>query len=96
MVGLSVLSGAHMTIFPRVISLLKQKRARDIMVIGGGIIPQHDMKKLEKKGVRKLFGPGTPTTEIIDWIHHNIGDKTTKMKTMHMKKRKRMKRRKKR
>jgi len=95
-VGLSILSGAHMTIFPRVISLLRQKRSRDIMVIGGGIIPQHDMKKLEKKGVKKLFGPGTPTTEIIDWIHHNIRDKTSKMKTKHVEKRKRMQRGKKR
>ncbi len=95
-VGLSILSGAHMTIFPRVISLLKDKHARDIMVIGGGIIPQHDMKKLENKGVKKLFGPGTPTTEIIDWIHNNIRDKTTKMKTKHVEKRSKVKKRKKR
>lgn len=93
-VGLSILSGAHMTIFPRVMHLLTQKHARDIMVIGGGIIPQHDMKKLENKGVQKLFGPGTPTTEIIAWIHDNVGDRTTKMKTKYVEKRRMVKKKK--
>lgn len=68
-IGLSILSGAHMTIFPKILTLLKKSHADDILVIGGGIIPLEDMKKLEKMGVRKLFGPGTPTTEIVDWIH---------------------------
>ncbi|UCD19786.1 MAG: cobalamin B12-binding domain-containing protein [candidate division WOR-3 bacterium] len=72
-IGLSILSGAHMTIFPKVINLLKAKRSSDILVIGGGIIPAEDMKKLEKIGVRKLFGPGTPTSEIVDWIKANAG-----------------------
>ncbi|MGB3339950.1 MAG: cobalamin B12-binding domain-containing protein [bacterium] len=71
-IGLSILSGAHMTIFTKVLALLAKKRAKDIIVIGGGIIPHEDMKKLEKKGVKKLFGPGTPTTEIVDWIRASI------------------------
>ena len=70
-VGISILSGAHMTIFPRILKLLKARKASDIIVIGGGIIPEDDMKKLEKAGVRKLFGPGTPTSEIVDWIMAN-------------------------
>lgn len=74
-IGLSILSGAHMTIFPKVMKLLKEKKA-NIPVIGGGIIPLEDIKKLEKAGVKKLFGPGTPTSEIVDWIKHNIGEKT--------------------
>ncbi len=71
-VGLSILSGAHMTLFPKVLALLKKKRAQDVIVIGGGIIPQDDIKKLEKKGIKKLFGPGTPTTEIVAWIEQNV------------------------
>jgi len=67
-VGLSILSGAHMTIFPKVLKMLRAKKAADIIVIGGGIIPADDMKKLERMGVHKLFGPGTPTAEIVDWI----------------------------
>lgn len=72
-VGLSILSGAHMTIFPKVIRMLKAKKAGDIIVIGGGIIPDGDIKKLERMGVRKLFGPGTPTFEIVNWIKSNTG-----------------------
>ena len=67
-VGLSILSGAHMTIFSKILKMLKAKKATDIIVIGGGIIPVDDMKKLEHMGVDKLFGPGTPTSEIVDWI----------------------------
>ena len=72
-IGLSILSGAHMTIFPRILRLLKAKKAAGILVIGGGIIPTDDMKKLKRMGVRRLFGPGTPTSEIIDWINANAG-----------------------
>lgn len=79
-IGLSILSGAHMTIFTKVLALLTKRRARDIKVIGGGIIPHEDMKKLEKKGVKKLFGPGTPTTEIVDWIKDNVKTTQTKIK----------------
>lgn len=71
-IGLSILSGAHMTIFPKVLKLLRAKRASGVMVIGGGIIPAEDMKKLQKAGVRKLFGPGTPTSEIVDWIESSV------------------------
>jgi len=67
-VGLSILSGAHMTIFPRVLTLLKEKGASDILLIGGGIIPKEDMQELHKQGVGKLFGPGTPTTEIVGYL----------------------------
>jgi methylmalonyl-CoA mutase C-terminal domain/subunit len=72
-VGLSILSGAHMTIFPKILRLLKTKKATDIILIGGGIIPADDMKKLERMGVSKLFGPGTPTTDIVKWIRTNTG-----------------------
>ena len=67
-IGLSILSGAHMTLFPRVRDLLVKRGRGDILLIGGGIIPDDDIVRLEKKGVTKLFGPGTPTTEIIDYI----------------------------
>ena len=67
-VGLSILSGAHMTIFPRVLNLLKEKGAGDILLIGGGIIPKDDMQDLYKQGVGKLFGPGTPTSEIVEYL----------------------------
>jgi methylmalonyl-CoA mutase C-terminal domain/subunit len=77
-VGLSILSGAHLTLFPKVLTLLKKRKAADIIVIGGGIIPQDDIKKLEKKGVKKLFGPGTPTTEIVEWIQQNVAAKSGK------------------
>jgi methylmalonyl-CoA mutase C-terminal domain/subunit len=80
-IGLSILSGAHMTIFTKVLALLAKKRAKDIMVIGGGIIPHEDMKKLEKKGVKKLFGPGTPTSEIVDWIRVSIKSHRPRTKT---------------
>ncbi|HEY2825780.1 MAG TPA: cobalamin B12-binding domain-containing protein [Gemmatimonadales bacterium] len=67
-IGLSILSGAHMTLFPRVRDLLVKRGRGDILLIGGGIIPDDDAVRLEKQGVAKLFGPGTPTTEIIDYI----------------------------
>ncbi|MBC8414939.1 MAG: cobalamin B12-binding domain-containing protein [Candidatus Cloacimonetes bacterium] len=67
-IGLSILSGAHMTIFPRVLELLKQKNAEHIIVIGGGIIPEEDIKRLLKMGVKRIFTPGAPTSEIVDYI----------------------------
>jgi len=67
LVGISVLSGAHMTIFNKVLNLLREKGRDDIVIFGGGIIPLEDMEKLENIGVEKLFGPGTPTSEIIEW-----------------------------
>ena len=67
-VGLSILSGAHLTLFPRVRELLVDADRADILLIGGGIIPEEDIARLEQQGVAKLFGPGTPTQEIIDYI----------------------------
>jgi len=67
-VGLSILSGAHMTLFPRVVELLKDAGRPDVLVTGGGIIPKEDMAMLEQQGVGRLFGPGTPTTELIGYI----------------------------
>jgi methylmalonyl-CoA mutase, C-terminal domain len=71
-VGLSVLSGAHMTIFPAIIDLLKEKGAADIAVFGGGIIPQDDVPKLQERGVAAVFLPGSTTQSIIDWIRSNV------------------------
>ena len=67
-VALSILSGAHMTLFPRVLELLKEQGAEHILVIGGGIIPEEDIKQLEAMGVGKLFGPGTATSEPIQFV----------------------------
>ncbi len=67
-VGLSILSGAHMTLFPRVKRLLEERGRSDILVTGGGIIPSDDMTALEQLGVGKLFGPGTPTTDLVAFI----------------------------
>ena len=67
-IGLSILSGAHMTIFPRILELLKQKNAEHIIVMGGGIIPEEDIKKLLQMGVKRIFTPGAPTNEIVDYI----------------------------
>lgn len=72
-VGLSVLSGAHMTLFPKVISQLKEKSAEDILIIGGGIIPEDDKLELEKMGVSKIFLPGTATQDIVDFIKEKVG-----------------------
>ncbi len=67
-IGLSVLSGAHMTQFARVIELLKEQNAADITVFGGGIIPDADIAALTELGVARIFTPGTPTSEIVDWV----------------------------
>ncbi|MFZ5432690.1 MAG: cobalamin B12-binding domain-containing protein [Calditrichota bacterium] len=67
-VALSILSGAHMTIFPAVFNLMKDKGLTDVLLTGGGIIPKEDMEALEKSGIGKLFGPGTPTTIPIEYI----------------------------
>jgi methylmalonyl-CoA mutase C-terminal domain/subunit len=67
-VGLSILSGAHMTLFPRVKQLLQDAGRPDILVTGGGIIPEGDREALEAKGIGQLFGPGTPTSDLIDYI----------------------------
>ncbi|MES2430680.1 MAG: cobalamin B12-binding domain-containing protein [Bacteroidota bacterium] len=67
-IGISILSGAHNTIFPKIIALMKEKNMTDVLLTGGGIIPDDDMKTLNEMGVGKLFPPGTTTTEIADYI----------------------------
>jgi methylmalonyl-CoA mutase, C-terminal domain len=67
-IGVSILSGAHMTVFPKIISLMKEKKMNDVLLTGGGIIPEDDMNKLHEMGVGKLFAPGTNTHEIADYI----------------------------
>jgi methylmalonyl-CoA mutase C-terminal domain/subunit len=67
-IGISILSGAHMTVFPKVMQLMKEKGMHNVLLTGGGIIPDDDMKKLNEMGVGKLFAPGTPTSEIADYI----------------------------
>jgi methylmalonyl-CoA mutase C-terminal domain/subunit len=67
-VGLSILSGAHMTLFPRVHQLLAEQGRDDILITGGGIIPKEDMEELHRRGIGRLFGPGTPTTDLVEYI----------------------------
>jgi methylmalonyl-CoA mutase C-terminal domain/subunit len=67
-IGISILSGAHMTVFPKVVALMKEKGMDDVLLTGGGIIPEEDMQALNAMGVGKLFAPGTPTGEIADYI----------------------------
>jgi methylmalonyl-CoA mutase C-terminal domain/subunit len=71
-VSLSILSGAHMTLFPMVAELLKKKGGENILITGGGIIPDDDMAKLYEMGIGKLFGPGTPLAEIVDYIRQAV------------------------
>ncbi|GAB3725257.1 cobalamin B12-binding domain-containing protein [Nocardiopsis oceani] len=71
-IGLSVLSGAHMTMFGRVMELLRENDATDIRVFGGGIIPDSDIAELEALGVARIFTPGAPTAEIAEWVRDNI------------------------
>jgi methylmalonyl-CoA mutase C-terminal domain/subunit len=72
-VGLSVLSGAHMTLFARLAELLKERGIDDVVVFGGGIIPDEDMPELERLGVARIFTPGATTTEIVDWVRAHVG-----------------------
>jgi methylmalonyl-CoA mutase, C-terminal domain len=71
-IGLSVLSGAHLTLFAEVMDLLRQKDATDIIVFGGGIIPEDDIPVLEEMGVAKIFTSGTPTHEIVQWVTDHV------------------------
>jgi methylmalonyl-CoA mutase, C-terminal domain len=77
-VGLSILSGAHMTLFPRVLALLKEQGRDDILLTGGGIIPKEDMESLSAQGVGKLFGPGTSTTDLVDFIRTWFAEQETR------------------
>lgn len=67
-IGVSILSGAHMTVFPRLIALMKEKNMHDVLLTGGGIIPEEDIEALNQSGVARLFAPGTNTSEIADYI----------------------------
>jgi methylmalonyl-CoA mutase C-terminal domain/subunit len=71
-IGLSILSGAHMTLFARVIELLRERGVGDITVFGGGIIPVQDIAELTRMGVARIFTPGTPTTAIVDWVQSDL------------------------
>jgi methylmalonyl-CoA mutase, C-terminal domain len=72
-VGLSVLSGAHMTLFSRLAELLSERGIDDVVVFGGGIIPDEDIPELERLGVAKVFTPGATTTDIVDWVREHVG-----------------------
>ncbi len=74
-IGLSVLSGAHMTLFPRVVELLRERGADDIVVFGGGIIPDEDLPALKAAGLSAIFTPGAPLAEITDWVHSHLGSR---------------------
>ena len=71
-IGLSILSGAHMALFPKVMELLKKEGADDILVVGGGIIPEDDVAELKKAGIAEIFGPGTPLDDIAEYIKANV------------------------
>ncbi|MHB8340057.1 MAG: cobalamin B12-binding domain-containing protein [Mycobacteriales bacterium] len=76
-VGLSVLSGAHMTLFRRVIELLRERDSADVVVFGGGIVPTEDITELEALGVAKVFTPGASTTAIVEWVTSALGSPTS-------------------
>jgi len=69
--GLSILSGAHMALFPRIMELMKKKGLNDVLVFAGGIIPEEDVPQLKKIGIKEIFGPGTPLQTIIDFVRNN-------------------------
>ncbi len=75
-IGLSVLSGAHMTLFQDLLDRLKERKAQDILLFGGGIIPKDDAEELLKKGVQKIFFPGASTEEIVQWVNENVSPRT--------------------
>jgi len=74
-IGLSVLSGAHMTLFPRVVEILEERDARDVVVFGGGIIPAEDITALKKAGLAEIFTPGTPLATVVEWVDEHIPDR---------------------
>jgi methylmalonyl-CoA mutase C-terminal domain/subunit len=74
-VGLSILSGAHMTLFPKVMEMLKERGAGDMMVVGGGVIPEDDARELKKMGLAEVFTPGTATTEIVEYIKREMASR---------------------
>ena len=76
-VGLSCHSGAHMTLFPRVVQLLRDQGADDVVLFGGGIIPKDDIPKLKEKGIEEIFTPGAPTSTIVDWLRARLAKKAS-------------------
>jgi methylmalonyl-CoA mutase cobalamin-binding domain/chain len=76
-VGLSCHSGAHMTLFPRVVQLLHDQGADDVVVFGGGIIPKDDIPKLKERGIEEIFTPGAPTTSIVEWLRARLAKKAS-------------------
>ena len=74
-VGLSCHSGAHMTLFPKVVAMLRERGADDVLVFGGGIIPAGDIPALEAEGIEKIFTPGASTVDIGEWLHERLGDR---------------------
>ncbi|MGH3189043.1 MAG: cobalamin B12-binding domain-containing protein [Streptosporangiaceae bacterium] len=82
-VGLSILSGAHMTLFARVMELLRDRDASDIVVFGGGIIPEADIEELTGMGVAKIFTPGASITEVVDWVRSALGHEVTESVAEH-------------
>jgi len=74
-IGLSCLSGAHMTLFPKVVKLLAEQGAQEISVFGGGIIPEADIPPLKESGISEIFTPGATTTTIVDWVREHVADK---------------------
>ena len=77
-IGVSILSGAHDYCFKTIIDLLKKQNAEDIIVFGGGVIPETDCRELEEYGVKSIFGPGVPTTKIIEWLKEAVAEKRAK------------------
>jgi methylmalonyl-CoA mutase C-terminal domain/subunit len=75
-IGLSILSGAHKALFPKIMGLLKEKGLTDVAVFAGGIIPEEDMQEMKKLGIKEIFGPGTPTEKIIQFILANLPERT--------------------
>jgi methylmalonyl-CoA mutase C-terminal domain/subunit len=71
-VGLSLLSGAHLTLFPEVAKTLRKKGLKDVLIFGGGIIPEEDVAKLKKAGIDRVFGPGTPLSAIVDYLNEKL------------------------
>ena len=73
-VGISILSGAHMTLIPRILAGLKENGVEDVLVVVGGTIPKPDVEELKRQGVAEVFTPGAPTTRIVDWVRENVVD----------------------
>lgn len=76
-IGVSIHSGAHMTIFPRLLSLLADANALDVVLFGGGIVPKGDVERLRAAGVAEIFGPGTSTEKVVEWVQETLRDKSS-------------------